>query len=389
MTSRRWDRGRVVAVRGTTGGLTASFLAQWVWVCACLGQEAGDSYPAAGVLREAEGRVLVGRVFVGDRPADTGTVVLHRVSGDSSGEVDSVGVGTGGRFEFVLPASVGTGGAVFFAAIRHQGVLYFGPAISGGRNATGRYDIQAYPAVPADPTTRPTLQVRNIVAVRPESGRGWDVTDFFELRNGASATLVAGGSGSTWSHVLPPGAEELRAGRSDLSAGASLRDGRVQVSAPIPPGESLHLLRYHIPSDDFTLPLEVATGSVELLVREPAGHLAVSGLAAVDGVDLEGVRYRRFAGRDLAPSVVTVNAGSSQAPPVSGSLVAVLLTFALAGAGALLAARQGRMSGGRTGSRRRRVLAGVARLDEERAAGRITREDHESRRIRLLEELRR
>ena len=366
-----------------------SFVAQWACVAAARGQEVDGAGPGAGAQRQGSGGVLAGRVLVGDRPADTGTVVLHRVSGDLSGEVDSVGVGPGGFFELTLPGRWGMGDAVFFATLRYQDILYFGQAITGLPDPGGGYVIQAYPTLPAAPDTRPALQVRNIFAARPDSGQGWTVADFFELRNGAPATLVSSENSATWSHALPGEAGDLRVGQSDLSPGmTSFRDGRVHVWAPIPPGESVYLLRYTIPGDDFSIPLEVATGSIELLVREPAGDLAVTGLAAVEGIELEGVRYRRFAGRDMAPSVVTVAAVEPRMPFGPVSLVAVFLTLALAGAGALLAARSRNAPDDPGDSRGRRVLVEIARLDEEWAAGRLAPEDYTSQRTRLLEELR-
>jgi len=361
-------------------------------LCACLfavgGQEVDGPGRRTGVPQVEGGRVLTGQVLIGDRPTDTGTVVLHRVTGDLSGEVDSVGTGPGGLFELPLPAASGTGDEVFFATFRHQGILYFGPAVTELPDSAGSYVIQAYPALPADPGTSPLLQVRNVILARPESGTGWVVADVFELRNDAPATLVAGEGDATWSHPLPPEAADPQVGRSDLSPGmADFRDGRVRVSAPIPPGESVYVFRYTIPGDEFSIPLEEAAGSVELLVRESAGDLAVNGLAAVEGVELEGVRYRRYAGRDLAPSTVRVTAGETRLPFGSLSIVAVLLTLVLAGAGALLAARSANAAGGPGSSRRGRVLADIALLDEEWAAGRLAPEDYRSRRTRLLEEL--
>ncbi len=360
--------------------------------CACLlavgGQEVGGPGRRTGVPQVEGGRVLAGQVLIGDRPADTGTVVLHRVAGDFSGEVDSVGTGPGGLFELMLPATYGTEDEVLFATFRHQGILYFGPAVTGLPDSAGGYVIQAYPALAAGPGTRPLLQVRNVILARPESGTGWVVADVFELRNGAPATLVAGETGATWSHPLPPEAADPEVGRSDLSPGmADFRDGRVRVSAPIPPGENVYVFRYSITGEEFGIPLEAAAGSMELLVREPAGDLAVTGLAAVEGVELEGVRYRRYAGRDLAPSIVRVTAGETRMPFGSLSIVAVLLTLVLAGAGALLAARSTNATIVPGRRRRGRVLADIALLDEEWAAGRLAPEDYRSRRTRLLEEL--
>lgn len=69
-------------------------------------------------------------------------------------------------------------------------------------------------------------------------------------------------------------------------------------------------------------------------------------------------------------------------------LAAILLTLALAGAGALVAARsrspRRRIVAGRP---RREVLVAIAGLDEERQAGGLSEQDYERRRARLLKEL--
>lgn len=342
-----------------------------------------------------QGGVLSGQVLIGDLPADSGTVVLHHVSTESSGEIDSVTVREDGTFEIPLPEVAGDGtDDVFFASIRYQDVLYIGEAITAQPEAGGgTYVIQAYPAIPAAPGAEARIRVRNLFAEPLDPGPGWAVADYFELGNDAHATLVASEQGPTWSYALPPEATEFRVGPTrDLSPGmASFREGRVRVSAPILPGGRayLYLFRYTISTDRFTVPMEGTTGSMELLVREPAGEIAVTGLLSVPEVEIEGVSYRRFAGRDVAPSVISVDRGGGGGGPLSPvSLAAVLLTLALAGAGALVAARS-RSKGRPSPARRTRqeVLIAVARLDEERGAARVSREDYERRRMHLLEEL--
>ena len=343
-----------------------------------------------GDRQEPTGPVLAGEVFIGDQPADSGTIVLHRVSAFFTGEVDSVAVDPGGTFEMRLPAEPDPqGGDVFFASIRYQDVLYFGEAITGARDLAEPYLIRAFQTVGAGAGTYLPLRIRNVFVEPSESGRGWTVTDLFEVGNDGQTTLVASEDGATWTHALPPEAVDFSVGQSDLPpAAASFRDGRIHVSAPVPPGGSVYLLRYRIPEDDFTIPLEGSTGSMELLVREPAGELSVSGLAATDAVELEGVTYRRFAGRDMAPSVVTVARGTPLTPTGSIPLLAVLMTLSLAAAGAFLAAR-GRARPRRAAvDRRRRILVEIARLDEEWSGGKLDVDDYDRRRERLLEELR-
>ena len=323
-----------------------------------------------------------------DEPADSGTVVLHRVSAFFTGEVDSVAVGSDGRFEFVIPELSGIpGDDVYFASIRHQGVLYFGGPVTETADTVGTYLIQAYPAVGATPETRVPLRVRNTFVERAESGAGWRITDLFEIENNTQTTVIASEHGPSWSYPLPPGAVDFAVGESDLaSEAASFSGGRVNTSAPVPPGESVYLFRYRIADDAFRLPLEGATGSMELLFREPAGEFTVGGLAAVGPMELEGGTFRRFAGRELAPSVVTVEPGRAASPQDSIPLVAVLLALALTVAGSFLAMRT-RLRPARVANARSQALVEIARLDEAWHRGEMEVDDYDRRRGRLLREL--
>lgn len=383
--------GRVPVIR-PLAILVASLIGYGAGTGVAQGREPPAGRAEVPGAQEPGGGVLTGQVLIGDLPADSGTVVLHRVSLQFSGEIDSVPVGDDGIFEIRVPEVTGDAtDDVFFATIRYQDVLYIGEAITAQpESGGGSYVIQAYPAIPAAPGPGARIRVRNLFAEPLDPGPGWAVADYFELGNDTRATLVASDQGPTWSHTLPPEATDFRVGRtSDLSAAmASFREGRVHVSAPMLPGERTYLFRYTISSDRFTVPMEETTGSMELLIRESAGEVAVTGLLSVPVVEIEGVSYRRFAGRDMAPSVISVARGGDGGPLSSVSLAAVLLTLALAGAGAIVAARS-RSARRPSASRRTRqeVLVAIARLDEEREAGRISKETYEQRRARLLEEL--
>ena len=333
--------------------------------------------------------MLSGQVLIGDAPADTGTVVLHRVSPTFTGAVDSVRVGRGGVFEMPLAGlSDAATDDVFFASVRHRNVLYVGGAITDTGDLADQYVIRAYPTVAAGPRVSLPIRVRNFFAVREDGGGGWSVSDLFELRNDLQATVVASEAGAAWSYALPPGAVDFEVGQSDLPPGAaSFGGGRLHVSAPVPPGESVYLVRYRIPAVEFTIPLEGVTESMELLFREPAGDLSVSGLMSTEPVTLEGVTYRRFAGREVAPSVVAVGSGSRLLPGSELPLVAVMLALALALVGAALAFRSRTRTAATAAGRRRRALVEVARLDERWQAGAIEAEEYDRRRTELLREL--
>ncbi len=345
--------------------------------------------PAALAAQTPPGLVILGEVRIGNERADSGTVVLHRVSTLFSGEVDSVSVRSDGRFEFVIPESSDPlADDVYFASLRYQGVLYFGGAVSEAADTVGTYVIRAYPTVGAGPGVSIPVRVRNTFAERSAAAPGWLVTDLFEIENTTQTTVVASEMGGTWSHPLPPGATGFSVGQSDLSPdAASFSGGSVHVSSPVPPGERVYLFRYRVPEGAFTLPVEGGTGSMELLFLEPAGDLAVSGLASVGPIDMDGATYRRFAGRDLADVVVTVAPGQSLGPFGSVPLVAALLALALTVAGAILAMRLPRRASARAAAGRQDALIAVARLDERWQAGQIEADDYRRRRKELLAEL--
>lgn len=335
--------------------------------------------------------VISGEVRIGSEPADSGTVVLHRVSTLFSGEVDSVAVRGDGRFEFVIPGPRDAlGDDVYFASMRYQGILYFGGTVSAAADTADAYLIRAYPTAGAGPGTRLPVRVRNTFLEPSAPGPGWTATDLFEIRNTGATTIVASEEGATWSHPLPPGATDFAVGQSDLSPdAASFSGGVVHVSAPVPPGERVYLFRYRIPVDEFELPLESGTASMELLFLEPAGELTVNGLASVGPLDMEGATYRRFAGRDLAGTVVTVARGEPLGPSASIPLVAVLLALALTVAGSILALRKPRRTSARVGTQRQQVLLALARLDEQWHGGRIGADEYRRRRRGLLATLER
>lgn len=340
---------------------------------------------AAAQRREA----LRGLVMIGDVPAETGTVVLHRVSAAFSGSVDSVRVGRDGAFELPIPASPEPG-ELLFAATHHQGVLYFGPTFSGAPEAQP-YLIQAYPALRSGPATPVELRARSIFAARADS-TGWEIAELFELHNGYGATLVPEGGVAAWSHVLPADVADVDVGASGVGTVVpTLAAGRIAIVEPLPPGANIVFVRYAIAASHFEIPLEAPTGSMEILVREPADEVAVVGLLAADPVEVDGALHRRFAARDVAPSAVTVRTGSDGAAVEAAAWTAVIVALALAGMGAALAARRRPWHGGehRRGpsARRREAVTAVARLDADRAAGRISEGEHRRRRGVLLEEI--
>ncbi|MFC1575493.1 hypothetical protein ACFL5A_02455 [Gemmatimonadota bacterium] len=93
--------------------------------------------------------LLFGQVLVGSEPLEDGIVLLHQVSAEASGEIDSVRVEVDGTFQFFLPyvPDHTVHPEIFFASIEYRGLLYFGPALTDAIQLDSLYLIQAYDTV--------------------------------------------------------------------------------------------------------------------------------------------------------------------------------------------------------------------------------------------------
>lgn len=288
---------------------------------------------------------LNGRVLLGDSAVAGTMVVLHRVSADSAGELDSLKSGPDGTFRFRLPSVPDPSGAgdIYFASVRHAGVLYFGPALTRAIQLDSVYTIQAYDTMSVAPSgaTLP-VGVRYLI-FDPGADGSWQVTDLFEIENQENRTLVARDSGATWSHPLPPSAHSVELGGGDPS-GPRVVGSVLSVGSPISPGTRQFVVRYTVASlDSLRIPVAAATSEIELLVREPAPSLDIAGLTGVESVEMEpGVTYRRYGGSLPADTaiVLTLGKGPTQIPM---EWLAVLLALLLAGA-ALYALQRNRAS---------------------------------------------
>jgi hypothetical protein len=312
--------------------------------------------------------LLRGRVLVGDTLLTDGMVILHQVTDLSQGDLDSMNLGDDGAFSFRLPnVPDPSRDDLYFASIRHQGILYFGAAVTEALQLDSGYEIQTFDTlmVPFEGTELP-IQRRNIFFEPDEDGSAWRVTDVFQIRNDADRTLVSELDGRVWSYPLPDGARNFTAGQGELSLdGTSFEDGVVSIRAAIAPGDRVFVMRYVVDDPFVTVPTPGVTDSLDLLVREPSPEVGVEGLTLVERVELEpGSTYRHYVGGDIVDSTVRLVELDVDGPlPVQW--ISVVLALLLSAAG-LLALRNRAPSVGPTAVMdRSALLLQVARLDEE------------------------
>ncbi len=371
---------------------------------------------------QRSGPVLRGRALLGDTVLRSGLVILHHVSSEVQGELDSTRVRPDGTFRLRLAnAPDPARSEVFFAAIRYRGVLYFGKPLTLPAQLDSIYEIHTYDTilVSAKGTDLP-VQIRNMF-LEPDSG-AWRVTDLIQVRNEKDRTLVAREGGVVWSYPLPVGARNFELGQGEFAPDAvRFEDGSVLVRSAIPPGDRLFVVRYRVPAPFLRIPMPGTTEEAELLVREPAPPLDVTGLEPLEQVELEpGTTYRRYYGQKLSDATVVLKRGkAARTAPVK--IVTVLIAFLLAavglwavlrpGAGVAPAnadgggvGRDGAAEGGAPGPAagsdpaggairdgRRTLLMAIARLDEDfeslAAPTPAERERYATRRRELLEQL--
>lgn len=349
---------------------------------------------------EAVDPILRGLLLLDTLPADTGTAVLHRVTPEEAGPVDSIRVVGEGRFEFRLPAlPVPGSGEIYFVSARYEGILYFGPPITEPGQLDSLYTVTKHSTRRAPLEGVPlTVEVRNLFI--DQGPMGWRATDLFQVRNDSAFTWIADGeAGIVWAYPLLTGARSFRVGQSDLAPDAvRFEGGSLQVRSPLPPGERLFIVQYELDELDFSLPLPGHTEVLELLVEDGAPSLRVDGLAAAQPVEMEpGSVYLRWAGEDISDRSVRVEPGEEGGAGILPlAAIGLALLLLAVGAWALRRPEDGLpdddpRGGTREPRSREAILLEVANLDEAFEAmeepDRTERAEYEARRRALLEEL--
>jgi hypothetical protein len=262
-------------------------------------------------------------------------VVLHRVSAEASGEIDSVRAGPDGTFTLALPRvpDHGREAEVFFAAVRYRGLLYLGEAITSPTQMDSLYLIQAYDTLSVPPGgAELSVTQRSLFLDKVEEG--WEATDFFQVVQEEDRTLYSPQDGVVWSYPLPEGAHDFQLGQSDLSPDAfRFAEGRFEVYSPLPPGDRYFLVRYALPGDDLSIPTPGTVQRMEVLIREPGPRAEFTHLVPGPPVELEpGNTFRSYQASNLQVPLVEgrIVGGAFEIP---ASWLGILLTALLGGAG--------------------------------------------------------
>ncbi|HEV8401256.1 MAG TPA: hypothetical protein VGQ18_15610 [Gemmatimonadales bacterium] len=255
---------------------------------------------------------MSGRVLLGGRdsvPLRGNLVILHRVTRESAGPIDSVLTDAAGRYRMQLPrprATADSGaGAAYVVSTLHDSLAYFSlPLNVQGRTAVHVEDLVVYPATKGMP---PIQLARRLVTIGlPGTDGTREVLEILELQNSGASTRITDDSlVPTWSGAIPPSAIQFQAGQGDISPEAMKRVGdRVVVLGAIPPGQVKQLsYGYMLPAGVGRLPIPIdqPTQDVNLLIEDTVAAVDAPGVASLGVQQIEQRRFAAYRAGPLAP----------------------------------------------------------------------------------------
>ena len=286
---------------------------------------------------------VTGRVLLGGRdsvPLRSAWAVLHRVTRDTGGPIDSVRTDGAGRYQMRLPRprSAADSAAVYVVSTWYDSLAYFTlPLNVLGRPAVRAEDLVVYP------TTRNTPQIqlaRRLITIGHAAADGTrEVLEILELLNSGLTTRVTDDTlVPTWAGAIPSSALQFQGGQGDISPEAmKLVGDKVFVLGPIPPGQVKQLsYGYMLPAGEtrIALPIDQPTQDLNLLVEDTSAVVAAPALVALGVQEIEQRRFAAYRAGPLAPGDrVTIGLpGGAFRPQMLLPYVIALLAVAMTGA---------------------------------------------------------
>ena len=257
----------------------------------------------APVALSAQTVSVSGRVLRGGRdtiPLANAWVVLHRVTREGGGPIDSVRTDPRGRYRIQLRVEDTTG--VYVVSAWYDSLAYFSlPLNVVGRPAVHVEDLVAYATTVNQPPIR--LARRLITIAKPGQDGMREVLEILELENMGQTTRITKDTlVPTWAGRVPEVAGQFQGGQGDISPEAIVfRNDSVLVLGPIPPGPPKQLsYGYSLPASVRKLVLTIDQPTVELnlLVEDTASVVTAP---AIESLGVQEIEQRRFAAYRAGP----------------------------------------------------------------------------------------
>jgi hypothetical protein len=263
-----------------------------------------------GVTLSAQSVTVSGRVLLGGRdsvPLSGTWAVLHRVTRDAGGPIDSVRTDAAGRYRVRVPRprAAADSGAVYVVSTWYDSLAYFSlPLNVLGRPAVQVEDLVVYATTKHAP---PISLVRRLVTIaRPAADGTRDVLEILELENTGLTTRITDDTlVPTWTGAIPSIAVQFQAGQGDISPEAMLlRGDRILVLGPIPPGHAKQLsYGYVLPAGGggVALPIDQPTRELNLLVEDTSAAVDAPSIESLGVQEIEQRRFAAYRAGPLAP----------------------------------------------------------------------------------------
>ncbi len=246
---------------------------------------------------------MSGRVLRGGRdtiPLASAWVVLHKVTRETGGPVDSVRTDPRGRYRIELrnPDSAG----VYVVSAWFDSLAYFSlPLNVTGRPAVHVEDIVTFPTSARGPPIRLARRLVTVAAAREDGTR--EILEILELENtGLTTRITRDTLVPTWAGRVPEDAGQFRGGQGDISAEAMVfRNDSVYVLGPVPPGPVKQLsYSYSLPAGarSLVIPIDQPTAELNLLVEDTT---AVVTAPKVESLGVQEIEQRHFAAYRAGP----------------------------------------------------------------------------------------
>lgn len=244
-----------------------------------------------------------GRVLRGGRdtvPLANAWVVLHAVTRESGGPIDSVRSDARGRYRILLQQPDST--SVYVVSAWYDSLAYFSlPLNVIGRPAVHVEDIMTFPTSASGPPLRLARRLATVAKAREDGTR--EILEILEIENpGVTTRITKDSLAPTWAGRVPERAGQFRGGQGDISAEAMVfRNDSIYVLGPIPPGPVKQLsYGYALPAGTrtLTIPIDQPTTELNLLVEDTAAAVRAPKL---ETLGVEEIESRRFAAYRAGP----------------------------------------------------------------------------------------
>ncbi len=273
-----------------------------------------------------------GRVLRGGRdtvPLSNAWVVLHRVTREQGGPIDSVRSDARGRYRMLLrdPDSAGA----YVVSAWYDSLAYFSlPLNVLGRPAAHVEDIVTFPTTSKGPPIRLARRLATVAAAREDGTR--EVLEILELENTGQTTRVTKDTlEPTWAGRVPARVGQFRGGQGDISPDAmQFRHDSVIVLGPIPPGPVKQLsYGYSLPvgTRALVIPIDQPTVELNLLVEDTAAAVTAPKLQTLGVQEIEQRHFAAYRAGPLAPGdnvEIRLPAGAFRAQTLLPYVIALL-----------------------------------------------------------------